>query len=425
MTKPFSLTSSQETAMNQMIASFVDPKTTTAILQGPAGSGKTTVLKEFLRKYQERKKMLQVVTNNFYNEQIYFTATTHKAASVMSDILGTDVQTIHSFLGARVKSNFKDGSTFLVHNGFPSDIEANSIVIVDEISFADSQLMKIMDKSTKELGLRYLCIGDRAQLVPVSEGMVSPVFELDHIPTFELSEVMRSQNDIVKLSAEVRKSVETELGISLFKGNGIEFIDGPTFKAKVDQYFRGYQQETDMKIISWRNKKVTAYNSFVHTQVMGKTDPINPGDIMQNNSIVMNTYNEQVLRTDQIVQVKKLGRIHVIDEVNVQDVELTNYKTVQVPLDDQQLQNRLNEHKKESNWYAFFHLKDGLADLRHTYACTAHKSQGSTYDTVFIDLDDIGSNKNFKEVARLLYVAISRAKYKVYLYGSLPNRYLR
>lgn len=411
--------------MNQMIASFVDPKTTTAILQGPAGSGKTTVLKEFLRKYQERKKMLQVVTNNFYNEQIYFTATTHKAASVMSDILGTDVQTIHSFLGARVKSNFKDGSTFLVHNGFPSDIEANSIVIVDEISFADSQLMKIMDKSTKELGLRYLCIGDRAQLVPVSEGMVSPVFELDHIPTFELSEVMRSQNDIVKLSAEVRKSVETELGISLFKGNGIEFIDGPTFKAKVDQYFRGYQQETDMKIISWRNKKVTAYNSFVHTQVMGKTDPINPGDIMQNNSIVMNTYNEQVLRTDQIVQVKKLGRIHVIDEVNVQDVELTNYKTVQVPLDDQQLQNRLNEHKKESNWYAFFHLKDGLADLRHTYACTAHKSQGSTYDTVFIDLDDIGSNKNFKEVARLLYVAISRAKYKVYLYGSLPNRYLR
>lgn len=53
-------------------------------------------------------------------------------------------------------------------------------------------------------------------------------------------------------------------------------------------------------------------------------------------------------------------------------------------------------------------------DLRHSYACTVHKAQGSTYDTVYVDLDDLYKAIRNKDMYnRLLYVAVSRAAKKV------------
>jgi ATP-dependent exoDNAse (exonuclease V) alpha subunit len=83
----------------------------------------------------------------------------------------------------------------------------------------------------------------------------------------------------------------------------------------------------------------------------------------------------------------------------------------------------LKQLAKEKNWKDFFDVKEKVADLRPTYACTVHKSQGSTYDNVFIDLYSIGKNNKPNEVARLLYVAVTRASNNVYLYGNLPDKY--
>ena len=63
-------------------------------------------------------------------------------------------------------------------------------------------------------------------------------------------------------------------------------------------------------------------------------------------------------------------------------------------------------------------------DLDYGFAITSHKSQGSTYDTSLIDVNDIVFDKygnlysNIEEVNRRLYVACSRARNKLYLrYG--------
>ena len=63
-------------------------------------------------------------------------------------------------------------------------------------------------------------------------------------------------------------------------------------------------------------------------------------------------------------------------------------------------------------------------DLDYGFALTSHKSQGSTFDTVFVDVMDIVYNRNgylysnAEEINRRLYVACSRAKNKLYLkYG--------
>jgi ATP-dependent exoDNAse (exonuclease V) alpha subunit len=57
--------------------------------------------------------------------------------------------------------------------------------------------------------------------------------------------------------------------------------------------------------------------------------------------------------------------------------------------------------------------------LRAAYAQTINKSQGSTYDRVFIDLDDLARCSSGDQLARMLYVGFSRARHQVFLTGDL------
>jgi ATP-dependent exoDNAse (exonuclease V) alpha subunit len=75
------------------------------------------------------------------------------------------------------------------------------------------------------------------------------------------------------------------------------------------------------------------------------------------------------------------------------------------------------------DWKPYYDLKDNFADFRPRDACTVHKSQGSTKDLVLVDLNNIGSCNFTVMTARMLYVAISRARHRVILYGNLPPKY--
>ena len=78
---------------------------------------------------------------------------------------------------------------------------------------------------------------------------------------------------------------------------------------------------------------------------------------------------------------------------------------------------------KKKEWVDFFSIKETWLDLRPSYASTVHKSQGSTYETTFIDMSDIGKCRIPSDVARMVYVAITRASQQVIIYGDLPPKY--
>ena len=65
------------------------------------------------------------------------------------------------------------------------------------------------------------------------------------------------------------------------------------------------------------------------------------------------------------------------------------------------------------------HIETQWIDLRNAFACTINKSQGSTFDAVFIDLDDVRRCNSGEQMARMLYVAVSRARNHVYLTGDI------
>lgn len=49
------------------------------------------------------------------------------------------------------------------------------------------------------------------------------------------------------------------------------------------------------------------------------------------------------------------------------------------------------------------------------YAISVHKSQGSTIDNVFIDLNDLFKCRSRQELQQLEYVAFSRTKNNIFL----------
>ena len=74
-----------------------------------------------------------------------------------------------------------------------------------------------------------------------------------------------------------------------------------------------------------------------------------------------------------------------------------------------------NPTERKKKWREYFNFKNNVLDIRDIYASTVHSAQGSTYNNVYIDLKDLFICTKKEELARLLYVAVSRAKNNIYL----------
>ena len=61
------------------------------------------------------------------------------------------------------------------------------------------------------------------------------------------------------------------------------------------------------------------------------------------------------------------------------------------------------------NWWGkFYEAKRMFADIGYNYAITAHKSQGSTYETAFVVESDIDIQRDIENRNRIKYTAFTR-----------------
>lgn len=66
---------------------------------------------------------------------------------------------------------------------------------------------------------------------------------------------------------------------------------------------------------------------------------------------------------------------------------------------------RLDTERKQT-WGLYFSLEDTFAQVDYGYAMTVHKSQGSTFDHVYVDVPDLLSSGGMQQ--RILYTAVTR-----------------
>jgi hypothetical protein len=88
------------------------------------------------------------------------------------------------------------------------------------------------------------------------------------------------------------------------------------------------------------------------------------------------------------------------DQVNMLKLEYFNI-----------VEKKINRIWKE--WQSL--VIERFAQLNYGYSITVHKSQGSTFKNVFIDIKDIFSNTNYNEKLKCLYTAITRSSYSLEL----------
>lgn len=409
------LTADQEKVKNAFTQFILDPDQRTMVITGYAGTGKSTltgILIDELPKLLQTAKLLSGPNDTPWSVDL--TATTNKAAEALSHLTGAYVCTIQSFLGLRVDVNYQTRQTKLVPTKRCHDIH-DTILFIDEASYIDDILLGWITKLTENC--KVIFMGDPAQLTPVKSS-VTPVFHQGY-HTVGLEQVVRQTEDhpIIDLATAFRNTVNTGEFFSFTPDNiNIVHMDRETFdQAALKDFSDPNWKNSHSKLLAWTNKRVIAYNHAINDLVKG-TPNLQVDDYAVCNKYISN--RECSLRTDQLV---RITGIHPDTAYGVQGwkVEMDNRHRAFLPARLEDKTKALKDARQQEDWAKVQTITDFWIDLRAAYACTINKSQGSTYDRVYIDLDDISKCNNANTIARMLYVAVSRARYQVFLTGDL------
>lgn len=397
------------------------------ILSGAGGTGKSYlisyVLNDILPKYENICKLMNIPHEY---TSVAITATTNKAAEVLSNTTGLPTQTIHSYLGLNIQDDYKTGTTKLVRKK-NSLIKNNEIIFIDECSMIDSALYEFINKLTFNCKIIY--VGDHNQLPPVYEKS-SPVYINKNLPFFELKQPMRNAKNqaLMDLCNQIRDTVETTIfkPIQIVPGS-IDWLDNDKTKEALHTYF--IDKQTNSRILNYSNKEVNLINDYIRFE-HGYSEQIEEGE-----HLVSNTYYENKTNSLLVEDSIYVTKANASQEITLPDGSSIEAQYLQVnlvrggfvngyvPVSKRHYQDLIKYYSKLKDWNSYFFLKNNFMDLRPFDACTIHKAQGSTYHTVFINLTDLSQCKNPDIAAKLLYVACTRATDKIYLFGELANRF--
>lgn len=431
-------------------------------LVGPGGVGKTFVIKYIIRNCKYATSVIRC------------TAPTHKACRVFSQALdGIETFTIQSTFGFRINMNLAD---FDYKNPqfdpmASPKLENIELLIIDESSMLPAGLVQYINDVCRKRQIKLIYIGDSSQLPPVKERK-SSAFDTC-VKLFYLNEIVRQgvDNPILNILNMLREDIRnrTTKTISYFAkhigemnyneyGEGYSIIGKTNFIQNIATKFQDeeYTHNIDKyKIIAYTNLAVTQWNNFVRKLIIDQAERgiITKNDLVMSyktivdefNSVIINNSEEYIINdivnyTDakynlkgylikfQLVNGGTVTKpLFVIDHTD----KFTVLKYVQT-LDELVKDARMATGAVRSKrWKEYFDFKDKYLiannitrngqiiyprDLDYGFAITSHKSQGSTYENVFVDVNDIVFDKNgqvypdINDMLRRLYVACSRTK---------------
>lgn len=411
----FVLTRDQQSAYEAFAAYIMSPFESVFVLSGFSGTGKTTLVKTLIERLPSIMKMAKLLDPESKEYEVALTATTNKAAEAFSSITNKDVSTIHSFLGLRVHTEYSTNTSYLIPRK-REDVKQDFLLFIDEASYIDDQLLKLIFQQTHNCKLVFM--GDPAQLTPVNS-VDTPVFTRG-FKGAHLSQIVRQAegNPIMELSTQFRLTVGHGEFFS-FKPDGahVQWMPREQFdQAVIQEFNRKDWRYQDSKVLGWTNRCVIAYNQGIRNHVAGDPD-FQVDDYAINNRYIK--WRDGSIKTDELVHITGKGQDTCEHNVWGNYFEIDHKREFFMP---HRLEDKLALIKyaqADENFSLLQAIDNDWIDLRAAYACTINKAQGSTYDKVFIDLDDIKRCQDGNQIARMLYVGVSRARHQVVFTGDL------
>lgn len=378
--------------MDQALALEIMGAGESVLLTGPAGSGKTFALNEFIRRAKADGKHVSV------------TATTGLAATHLGG------NTIHSWSGIGIHDELPSNFEEHLKKGRRETIEKTDILIIDEISMLHDYRLDMVDQVARAVrkndapfgGIQVILCGDFFQLPPVNRSDKRDGGFVVH------SNVWRELNPVIcYLSEQHRQDDDTFLEIlNALRAGDIRRHHAEALLARIDGQLDGDQAATELHTV---NVDVDRINKGRLQQLDGDeifysmytTGSENYVETLKRSCLALETL---ALKKGALVMCIKnsperkyvngsLGVVVDFEEgTEYPIVELRNGKTVTMSPDTWELRD--GDKKRASI---------SQIPLRLAWAITVHKSQGMTLDAAKVDL-----RRAFVE--GMGYVALSRVR---------------
>ena len=369
---------------------------TTTIITGGPGTGKTTTLRVLMQ-------TMDYVCEALGLEPLRKTlvAPTGMAAKRMKEASKMDASTIHRtleftpFAGGDVKAKNEDD---------PIDTDA---VIVDESSMMDIDITALFLHAVMDETI-LIFLGDIDQLPSVGPGdVLHDAIDSGIIAVARLTQTYR-QGAQSPILANAKKINSGDTDLILDKTSEFRFIevpdsdDDPECNRMLEMAKRVFFEEflhcggdiSKIQVLLPMRKRTMVSVDNINPELQ---DTVNACLSRKNEMIYGNTYFR---KGDKVMQLTNNyekwvfnGDVGIVMEI--------------APTSGKLLVNFGDEENVE-------YVREELEQLRHSYATTIHKSQGSEYQTVIMVL----TNKHNLMLARnLLYTGLTRAKKKAIIIG--------
>lgn len=429
------------------------------VLEGAAGTGKSTVVIEILKL--------------FHGYKVCVAAPTHTAKEVISEMTGRPGLTVHTLLGLRPDldlANYDPNNpTYSAQS--KEQIGDYDFIVIDE----GSMINKLLDRRIKEKAVQYgvliLIVGDSYQLPPVKERL-SNVFNYKNKSL--LREVVRQKNSSPnqQLLLDARTDIENKSNIldakfskefedvntfnDSFKLQGtINTADKDAFYTKLIELYSDSEAKTNnkfVKTLAFTNAAVEKLNIYIKHRINPSEDLISEGDhllgyktAMKGKTVMIQNGSTYFIHHLEIIETKISMKMYKFYRVMIG----TDGRTINILHPDSygqfhhHLEHLFNRAEDVRAWRPYYSFKEQfivMVDFVHServdyngrpkklcgkdidlgYAQTVHKSQGSTYENVAMVYSNFSICYEPEDRRRLKYVALSRTRYLNLVYIN-PN----
>jgi hypothetical protein len=430
------LTEDQERGMQELLAWWnlppEHPDYFHCVLSAAAGCGKTFLVKYFTKQLQKAYPL--------------FTATTNEAARQLELTGLKDVRTTHSALGL-IPYTGQEATKF-IQGQLPECIAESNLLVIDEASMAgkakDEDSDDLIVDYVFRLGMRTLWLGDEYQLPPVeSNNGVSPIFE-QGLLTVQLHKVVRNKGAILEFCTLLRGVIDSPVKRLPRVPKDIRSITTPNFYREMESPdFLEKATSGELRVITWRNAVADAINAKIRQGIFGKqlaeAEAYLPTDqILFTKPLMVGIFPEDTTKLVGNKQIRQGASVNSKAEV----LRVTKESLYQIPCyrckvrieagteevawiptkEGQALLTKLKTKivktldgksgsVKRTQWEQWHAFAGVFAQVKHSYAITAHRSQGATIKYVYANVVDIlaSASKLALLAYKILYTTCSRA----------------
>ena len=403
-------------------------------LLGSAGTGKTYLVSMLLHDLAKNT-----------NHNIYVLAPTHKARHNLSHAFNKEEQTtlnVHfrtlaSFLKMTMEYE-PSGNSYFVSKLKSSDLEelGPTHIFIDEVSMIKNGEWEDIQKHIIRVlpECKIVLVGDDHQLPPVTEKK-SVVFE-EVKRKIVLNEIVRTdKSEMLKMYRGLRHFVHGKTDrfpFDVYRSGEVMLL--PTV---LESILKIAFDPTHDKIIAYRNKTVEHYNKLVRKVLYNDPDEeiVRGERLMFQHYYVASDggmfYPSYEFTVDEVrIVYKKVGRVEckfyefrnrdqIFRKIHPEHRDFFEGYFSELKMKIKRMIQKKIYNKKEVSdmWKDFYQKKSHLdVPVTYAYALTVHKSQGSTYRKVFLDVQDLEC---------LRFIDLQQYKYALYTAGTRASERIR